>query len=72
MVIKVPKSENVQLRGGDEVVISELPCRACPVKLLKKYLTKISKHTKINTSNLKNDPILHYSYSMQKKAQKHT
>ena len=40
MVIKVPKSKNDQLRRGDEVVISELPSRACPVKLFKKYLTK--------------------------------
>ena len=38
--ILVPKSENVQLRRGDEAVIYELPSRACPVKLLKKYLTK--------------------------------
>ena len=36
MVIKVPKSKNGQLRRGDEVVISELPSRACPVQLLKK------------------------------------
>ena len=40
MVIKVPKSKNDQLRRGDEVVISELPSPACPVKLLKKYLAK--------------------------------
>lgn len=40
MVIKVPKSKNDQLRRGDEVVISELPSSACPVKLLKEYLTK--------------------------------
>ena len=40
MVIKVPKSKNDQLRWGYEVVISELPSPACPVKLLKKYLTK--------------------------------
>ena len=41
MVIKVPKSKNDQLCRGDEVVISELPSPACPVKLLKKYLTKL-------------------------------
>ena len=41
MVIKVPKSKNDQLRRGDEVVISELPSPACPVKLLKKYFTKL-------------------------------
>ena len=35
MVMKVPKSENVQLCRGDEVVISQLPSRVCPVKLLK-------------------------------------
>ena len=40
MVIKVLKSKNDQLRRGDEVVISELPSPACPVKLLKKYLSK--------------------------------
>ena len=40
MVMKVPKGENVQLCRGDEVGISELPSHACPVKLLKKYLTK--------------------------------
>ena len=40
MVIKVPKSKNDQLRRGDEVIISELPSPECPVKLLKKYLTK--------------------------------
>lgn len=40
MVIKVPKSKNDQLRRGDEVVISELSSCACPVRLLKKYLTK--------------------------------
>ena len=41
MVIKVPKSKNDQLRREDEVVISELPSPACPVRLLKKYLTKL-------------------------------
>ena len=41
MVIKVPKGKNDQLRRGDEVVISELPSPACPVKLLKKYLTNL-------------------------------
>ena len=41
MVIKVPKSKNDQLRRGGEVVISEPPSPACPVKPLKKYLTKI-------------------------------
>ena len=30
------------------------------------------KRTEKNTSNLKNDNILHYSYSMRKTAQKHT
>ena len=40
MVMKVPKSENVQPSFGDKVVISELPSRACPVMLLKKYLAK--------------------------------
>ena len=40
LVIKVPKTRNDQLRRGDEVVICELPSRACPVKRLKKYLTK--------------------------------
>ena len=40
MAIKVHKSKNDQLRRGDEVVVSGLPSRACPVKLLKKYLTK--------------------------------
>ena len=40
MVIKVLKSKNDQRRRGNEVVISELPCPACPVKLLKKYLAK--------------------------------
>ena len=40
MVMKVPKSENVQPSWGDKVVISELPSRACPVMLLKKYLAK--------------------------------
>ena len=40
VVIKVPKSKNDQLRRGDEVVISELPSGACPVKLLKRYLSK--------------------------------
>ena len=38
--MQVPKSKNDQVRRGDEVIISELPSRACPVKLLKKYLTK--------------------------------
>ena len=38
--MKVPKSENVQLCPGYEVGISELPSRACPVKLLKKHLAK--------------------------------
>ena len=41
VVIKVPKSKSDQLRRGDKVVISELPSPACPVKLLKKYLTKL-------------------------------
>ena len=41
MVIKVPKSKNDQLGRGDEVVISELSSPACPVKLLKKYLTTL-------------------------------
>ena len=40
MVIKVPKSKNDQLCRGDEVIISELPSPACPVKFLKKYLAK--------------------------------
>lgn len=40
MLIKVPKSKKDQLRSGDEAVISELPSEACPVKLLKRYLTK--------------------------------
>ena len=40
MVIKVPKSKNDQLRRGREVVISEIPSCACPVKLLKRYLTE--------------------------------
>ena len=35
VVIKVPKSKNDQLRRGYEVVISELPCPACPVNLTK-------------------------------------
>ena len=39
--MKVPKSENIQLCRGDEVVISELPSRACRVQLLKKYLAKL-------------------------------
>ena len=37
----VIKSKNDQLRRGFEVVISELPSPACPVKLLRKYLTKL-------------------------------
>ena len=40
MVIKVPKSKNDQLRRGREVVISEIHSCACPVKLLKRYLTE--------------------------------
>ena len=40
MVIKVLKSKNDQLRRGDEVVISALSSCACPVKLLKRYLSK--------------------------------
>lgn len=39
MVIKIHKSKNDQLRRGDEVVISELSSCACPVKLLRRYLT---------------------------------
>ena len=39
MVIKVLKSKNDQLRGGDEVIISELSSCACPVKLLRRYLS---------------------------------
>lgn len=39
MVIKVLKSKNDQLRRGDEVIISELSSCACPVKLLKRYLS---------------------------------
>jgi len=34
MIIKVPKSKNDQFRQGGELVISELPSHACPVKLL--------------------------------------
>ena len=41
MVIKVLKSKNDQLRRGDEVIISELSSPACPVQLLKRYLTKM-------------------------------
>ena len=39
MVIKVLKSKNDQLRRCDEVIISELSSCACPVKLLKRYLS---------------------------------
>ena len=42
MVMKVPKSKNVQLCQGDEVVISQLPIHACPVKLLKKISCQTS------------------------------
>ena len=34
MVIKVLKSKNDQLRKGDEVIFSEIPGPACPVKFL--------------------------------------
>ena len=34
------KSKNDQLSWGEKVVISELPGRACPIKLLKKNLAK--------------------------------
>jgi len=48
MVIKVQKSKNDQLRKGDEVVVSQLSCAACPVELLKRYLAifKIPPHSK--------------------------
>ena len=41
MVVKVLKSKNDQLCKGDEVIISELFSPACPVQLLKRYLTKM-------------------------------
>ena len=42
MVIKVLKSKNDQLRKGDEVIFSEIPGPACPVKLLQTYLAHFS------------------------------
>ena len=39
MVVKVLKSKNDKLRRGDEVIIYELSSCACPVKLLKRYLS---------------------------------
>ena len=41
MIIKVDKSKTVQLRQGDEVVITQSEGNVCPVFLLKEYLKKL-------------------------------